>query len=98
MDMLLRRRVKLRPKGRPAVTPPEPARLQSFAPLDPVLPPLCVRIPAAAKMLGIGRTKLYQLINGGEIETVKLDGAVLIPVRSLESFVARHSITRKRGE
>ncbi|WP_404337924.1 helix-turn-helix domain-containing protein [Sphingomonas sp. MMS12-HWE2-04] len=49
-------------------------------------------------MLGIGRTKVYQLINRGELETIKLDESVLIPVRSLEAFVARHSVARKRSE
>jgi excisionase family DNA binding protein len=40
-------------------------------------------------MLGIGRTKLYELIGTGEIEVFKLGKISLIPVRALEEFVAR---------
>lgn len=37
--------------------------------------PICVRINDAARMIGVGRTKLYQLIASNEIETVKLGEA-----------------------
>jgi excisionase family DNA binding protein len=39
-------------------------------------------------MLGIGRSKLYQCICAGEIETVKVGRATLIPVDSLHAFIA----------
>ena len=58
--------------------------------------PLCVRILVAAQMLGIGRTKVYQLINAGELETIKLGESVLITTESLGSFVARHAQSRSR--
>lgn len=34
--------------------------------------PICVRVNDAARMIGVGRTKLYQLIATGELETVKI--------------------------
>mgnify|MGYP001221039153 CR=1 FL=1 len=34
--------------------------------------PICVRVNDAARMIGIGRTKLYELISSGELETVKI--------------------------
>ena len=34
--------------------------------------PLAVRIPEACRMIGIGRSKLYELIDEGAIEVVKL--------------------------
>lgn len=52
--------------------------------------PLCVRINIAARMIGIGRTKLYELIAAGEIETVKLGKSTRITIASLDALVARH--------
>lgn len=49
---------------------------------------VAVRIPQAVAMLGIGRSKLYQCIGAGEIETVKVGRATLIPVDSLHAFIA----------
>lgn len=50
---------------------------------------LTVRIPTAAEMLGIGRSKLYELMGAGEIEAIKIGKATLIVVESLERFVER---------
>ncbi|AYJ85137.1 DNA-binding protein (plasmid) [Sphingomonas paeninsulae] len=50
---------------------------------------LSVRIPVAAEMLGIGRTKLYELIGAGEFDVIKIGKATLIKVRSLEAFVGK---------
>ena len=33
--------------------------------------PICVRVNDAARMIGVGRTKLYELISCDELETVK---------------------------
>lgn len=46
--------------------------------------PITVRIPTAIKMTGIGRSKLYELIKAGEIETVKIGSSTLIKVDSLQ--------------
>ncbi|WBX86483.1 helix-turn-helix domain-containing protein [Sphingosinicella microcystinivorans] len=54
---------------------------------DPRLRPLTVRVRVAASMLGIGRSKLYELIAAGEIETIKIGNATLIPVECLESLI-----------
>ena len=51
--------------------------------------PICVRINDAARMLGVGRTKLYELIATGEIETVKLGKATRITTASLQDLVKR---------
>ena len=51
------------------------------------------RAPLAA-MLGIGVTKLYELIKAGEVQTVKLGKVTLIPLSSLEAVVARHRMDR----
>ena len=45
----------------------------------------------AAKNLGIGRTKIYELIAEGELKLVKLGKKSLITVASMEALVARLS-------
>jgi len=37
----------------------------------PPVEPICVKVNDAARMIGVGRTKLYELIASGEIEVVK---------------------------
>lgn len=51
---------------------------------------LCVRVPVAAQMLGVGLTKMYELIGAGEVQIVKLGRVTLVPVASLEQLIARH--------
>lgn len=52
--------------------------------------PICVRVNDAARMIGVGRTKLYELIACGELETVKLGKATRITTASLHRLVERH--------
>lgn len=49
--------------------------------------PLTVRIPQACQMTGIGRSKLYELIKGGEIATIKVGTITLVPVESLRRYL-----------
>lgn len=53
--------------------------------------PISVRIPVAVQMTGISRTKLYALIKDGQIATVKIGTATLIPVEGLRAFIKNHS-------
>jgi excisionase family DNA binding protein len=52
---------------------------------DPM--PVAVRIPVAARMLGLGRTKIYELLDTGELASVKVGRARLIVVSSLREFI-----------
>ena len=52
--------------------------------------PICVRVNDAARMIGVGRTKLYELIATGELETVKIGKATRITTDSLHRLVERH--------
>lgn len=52
-------------------------------------PRLTVRIADAIRMLGIGRSKVYELIGAGELETIKLGSATLILVESITALVER---------
>jgi hypothetical protein len=49
--------------------------------------PLTVRIPVAVQLTGIGRSKLYELIKSGDVETVKIGTATLITMASLRRLV-----------
>ncbi|MBE5074234.1 helix-turn-helix domain-containing protein [Erythrobacteraceae bacterium E2-1 Yellow Sea] len=51
--------------------------------------PICVRVNDAARMIGIGRTKLYELISTGELETVKIGKATRVTTASLHELVRR---------
>lgn len=65
----------------------------ALAPCRDTLPlpfePLTVRIPIAIKLTGIGRSKLYELIKSGEVETVKIGTATLVKVASLRRLTER---------
>jgi excisionase family DNA binding protein len=43
----------------------------------------------AARLLGIGRSKVYELLAADELESVKVGSARRIPAAALEEFVAR---------
>lgn len=51
--------------------------------------PLTYTPEGAAQALGIGRSKTFELIASGEIESVKIGRRRLIPVDALHSFLDR---------
>ncbi|MDP4573861.1 helix-turn-helix domain-containing protein [Qipengyuania sp. G39] len=51
--------------------------------------PITVTIEGAKALLGVGTTKLYELINAEEIQTVKLGRRTLVRVDSIRSLVNR---------
>jgi excisionase family DNA binding protein len=54
--------------------------------------PICVRVNDAARMIGVGRTKLYELISSGELETVKIGKATRVTTASLHGLVDRRRV------
>jgi len=48
-------------------------------------------------MIGISRTKLYELIGTGEVETIKLGRATLVLVESLRALVERRRLAPNAG-
>jgi excisionase family DNA binding protein len=54
---------------------------------DQVSTPLTVRVREACRLTGIGRSKLYELIAAGDIQTIKVGSITLIPTESLHSFL-----------
>jgi excisionase family DNA binding protein len=53
------------------------------------VPVLLVRPEDAALVLGIGRTKVYELIRSGALRSVRVGGLRRIPVAALDELVAR---------
>ena len=51
------------------------------------LDPLAYSIADACRVTSIGRTRLYQLINEGRIETRKIGKRTLIPAASLRALL-----------
>jgi excisionase family DNA binding protein len=53
------------------------------------LTPRLVTILVAARLLGVGRSTVYQLIAVGEIEVVHIGRSARVPISSLDAFVAQ---------
>jgi excisionase family DNA binding protein len=47
-----------------------------------------LRVEEAAKVLGIGRTKAYEMIAAGELPVVRIRRAVRVPRKSLEEWIS----------
>jgi excisionase family DNA binding protein len=50
---------------------------------------ILVSVPEAADMLSISRSKLYELLASGEIQSIHIDGARRVLLASLREYVAR---------
>ena len=46
-----------------------------------------LRVEEAAKVLGVGRTKVYELIGRGEMPVVRIGRCVRIPRRALDQWI-----------
>ena len=53
------------------------------------VPVLLVCPEDAARVLGVGRTKVYELIRSGALRSVRVGGLRRVPVAALDEFVAR---------
>lgn len=51
------------------------------------LEPITVRLPDVMRMTGLGRSKIYELIASGDIETIKIGRCTLFPVESLHRLI-----------
>lgn len=49
--------------------------------------PLTLTVRDTAKALGLGRSKIYQLISQGRLEAVKVDRRTLIKTTSIHALV-----------
>ena len=56
-----------------------------------------LRVEEAARLLRIGRSKLYQLLARGELPVVRIGRSVRIPRRALEEWIAAHTMSGLHG-
>lgn len=52
------------------------------------IPYLC-SISDAATALGIGRTKTYEMLNSGELESIQIGTRRLVKMESIQAFIER---------
>jgi excisionase family DNA binding protein len=52
------------------------------------VPPVTISIKDAARAIGIGRTKLYELINSGELQVLKIGRRTLVSAASIKALVS----------
>ena len=50
--------------------------------------PLAVPVNTASKLLGVGNTKMWELIKDGRVKTISIDRRRLVIYDSLESLVS----------
>jgi excisionase family DNA binding protein len=51
--------------------------------------PLLLTVPEAATLLNIKRTKMFELITRGEIESVKVGAARKVPRDAVDAYIKR---------
>lgn len=51
--------------------------------------PLLYRVPEAARMLSLGKSKTWELVLRGDLESIKIDGARRVPAEAIASYVRR---------
>ena len=59
--------------------------------------PAWISYSDAQRYAGLGRTKLFELVSGGDVEAAKIGRAVRISRRSLDDYMKRNSYTRVAG-
>lgn len=60
--------------------------------VDDYLQPRLVSIPRAGQLLGIGRTKTYDLISERLLETISIGGRRLVTLRSIDDLIERAAV------
>ena len=55
----------------------------------PVFPRLLLRVEEAADLLGLGRSKVYELLAAKQLESVSIGRSRRIPTDALERYVER---------
>ena len=51
--------------------------------------PRLISVRQFGAAVGIGKTLAYELVNSGEVETVRIRGRILVPVEAVDAYVCR---------
>ena len=57
---------------------------------------LLLRPVEAAEAIGIGRSKVYELLASGDLPSIRIGGSVRVPVAALQAWIERQ--LAERGE
>jgi excisionase family DNA binding protein len=57
----------------------------------PQVEPLLVRVEEAARILSLSRSTIYELLDRGELPSVRCGAARRIPLAALHTWVERHT-------
>jgi excisionase family DNA binding protein len=57
---------------------------------------LLLRPVEAAEAIGIGRSKIYELLASGEIPSIRVGASVRVPVDALRAWIARQLEERQQ--
>ncbi len=55
---------------------------------------LLLRPAEAAEAIGIGRSKVYELLASGELPSIRIGGSVRVPVDALRAWIERQLAER----
>ena len=58
---------------------------------------LLLRPAEAAEAIGIGRSKIYQLLASGELPSIRVGSSVRVPVDALRAWIERQIAERAEG-
>lgn len=67
----------------------QPEREQPI--LEPAVEPLLVRVEEAARILSLSRSTIYEMMDAGELPSIRRGTARRIPVAALREWVARQT-------
>lgn len=66
-------------------------------PWEQKIEPLTVRISTAVRITGLSRSRIYELIQSGDLDTVKVGRATLVQFASLKRLTANCEPAEGRG-
>ena len=55
---------------------------------------LLLRPAEAAEAIGIGRSKVYELLASGDLPSIRVGGAIRVPVTALHTWIERQLAAR----
>ena len=61
------------------------------------LEPLLVRPLEAAQLIGVGRTKIYELLGTGALPVVRIGGSVRVPLDALKRWIDQQTTNTRAG-
>ena len=69
------------------------AKKEGYSTKETYVTSVLLSVPEASRYLGVGRKKIYELIEWGELKAVKLGRSVQVEKNSLDEFRASGKLT-----